>query len=137
MGAPAADHPVLDDEGRQDAAPVVTGEGGRLLITEPVAGGTSAELSGPPRLAWQVARGSMLTVFSGMGTAVFLGGWHGPLLPGWAWIGLKTLAVMLVVIGLGQVLGRVPAERAMAVLWTIALPLAFVGLLLAGIEALP
>ena len=101
-----------------------------------LAGGTSLEASGRPLLLWHVARGGMLTAMCGMGAAAFLGGWYGPLLPGWAWIGIKTLAVMAVVIGLAQVFARVPAERAVALLWTFGLPLAFADLLVAGLEAL-
>ena len=98
--------------------------------------GTSIDASGRPLLLWEIARGGMLTVFCGMGAAVFLGGWRGPLLPGWAWMLLKTLVSMALVVGLGHRIGRLPAERAVRGLWTVGLPLAFLDLLLAGIEAL-
>lgn len=109
----------------------------RLPDGDDLAGGTSLEVSGRPRLAWKLARGGMLTVMCGMAAAVFLGGWHGPWLPGWVWMGPKTLAVMVVVIALGQLLARWPAERAVTALWTVGLPLSFVNLAIAGIEALP
>lgn len=101
-----------------------------------LAGGTSAEVSGRQRLAWQMARRGMLLVLAGMGAAVFLGGWHGPWLPGWAWMLLKTLALVGLVTWLGHRVGRVRAERAVLVLWTVLLPVAFLGLLVAGIMAL-
>lgn len=101
-----------------------------------LAGGASVEDSGRVRLLWQIARGGTLTVWCGMGAAVFFGGWLGPGLPGWAWMLLKTTAVMIVVVGLGHVLGRVLVERAVLRLWTVGLPLAFVHLGLAGLEAL-
>lgn len=101
-----------------------------------LASGTSSEVSGRQLLAWEVARGGMLGVFSLMAAAVFLGGWHGPLLPGWAWIALKAAAVMLLALGLRHHVGRVPAERAVRLLWTVGLPLAFLGLLQAGLVAL-
>jgi NADH-quinone oxidoreductase subunit H len=101
-----------------------------------LASGTSVESSGRQRLAWEAARGGMLTVFSLMGAAVFLGGWHGPLLPGWAWIVVKGLVVMLLVLWLRHHVGRVPTERAVGLLWKVGLPLAFLGLLQAGIVAL-
>src|SRR3546814_17675382 len=43
-----------------------------------LAGGTSAEDSGPARAAWQAARLAMLVSVSAMTSAVFLGGYHGP-----------------------------------------------------------
>lgn len=99
-------------------------------------GGTSLETSGRQRLLWQGARGAMLTVMAGMGAAVFLGGPLGPGLPGWAYMLLKTLVLLVLVLGVGHLVGRVQSEKAMRVLWTIGLPIAFVHLLLAGVEAL-
>lgn len=102
-----------------------------------LAGGTSAEAAGRPRLLWETARGGMLLVFSAMGAAVFLGGGRGPLLPAWAWMLAKTLALMVVASLLSRWFARVRAERAVTLLWTVGLPLAFLDLLIAGVEALP
>lgn len=101
-----------------------------------LAGGTSLEISGRHLLLWQMARGGMLTVFCAMGASIFLGGWYGPLLPGWTWILLKTVALMALTLWVGGRLARLPAERAVLYLWTVGLPLSFFHLLLAGIEAL-
>jgi NADH-quinone oxidoreductase subunit H len=101
-----------------------------------LAGGTSAEVSGRARLLWQAARGAMLAVFGAMGAAAFLGGWHGPLLPGWAWMILKTALVIALVVLLGHGLGRIRAERLVPLVWTVLLPLSFVGLLGAGLWSL-
>ncbi len=59
-----------------------------------LSGGTSAEVSGPARLAWALARRFVLVAVAVMGSAVFLGGWHGPALPGAVWMALKTLALL-------------------------------------------
>ena len=101
-----------------------------------LSGGSALEASGRQLLLWQTARHAMLFVFCGMGAAIFLGGWYGPLLPGWAWMLLKTLALVWLVTWLGHRLGRIPAERAVSYLWTVGLPLSFVDLLVAGLEAL-
>jgi len=102
-----------------------------------IAGGSALEVSGLHRLLWETARGGMLAVMSAMGAAVFLGGWLGPVLPGWAWMATKTLAVSVLVLMVGRAVGRVRSERAVTLLWAVLLPVAFVGLALAGWEALP
>ncbi len=101
-----------------------------------LASGTSIEVSGRHLLLWKIARGGMLTVFSAMGASILLGGWNGPLLPGWAWIVVKTLALMLLFVWVGRNIPRIPAERVVLYLWTIGLPLSFLHLLWAGIETL-
>jgi NADH-quinone oxidoreductase subunit H len=102
-----------------------------------LAGGTAAEASGSQRLVWQVARAAMLTAAAAVAATAFLGGWLGPWLPGPVWVVAKTLALLVVLVGAGHLLGRWRAERVVVVLWTVLLPLAFLDLLIAGLEALP
>lgn len=101
-----------------------------------LSGGTSAESSGSSRLAWQVARAAMLVSFAAMGSAAFLGGWHGPWLSGPLWMALKTLVLLVVLVLAGHLVARVRAERFVTRCWTVLLPLAFVDLGLAGLVAL-
>lgn len=101
-----------------------------------LAAGSSAEVSGLHRLLWESARAGMLAVMSAMGAAIFLGGWLGPILPAWAWMVVKTVAIVALVVVAGRAIGRVQAERAVTLLWTVLLPVSFVGLALAGWEAL-
>lgn len=75
-----------------------------------LAGGTSVEDSGVSRLLWAVARASMLVSVAAMGAAVFLGGWWGPWLPGPAWVVIKTLALLAVLLASGHLLARVRIE---------------------------
>ncbi len=107
-----------------------------LADSTDLASGTALEISGRHLLLWQIARGAMLTVFCAMGASIILGGWLGPVLPGWAWIIIKTVALMVLITWLGRCFTRLPAERAVLFLWTIGLPVAFVHLLLAGIVVL-
>jgi NADH-quinone oxidoreductase subunit H len=99
-------------------------------------GGIDAESSGRQRLAWGVARRSMLFVFAAMGAAAFLGGPAGPVLPGWTWMLVKTLLLAGLTVHLGHGLGRVASARALRALWLGLLPLSFAALLIAGVEAL-
>ncbi|HSH27200.1 MAG TPA: NADH-quinone oxidoreductase subunit H, partial [Wenzhouxiangella sp.] len=56
-----------------------------------LAGGTTAEESGPALALWQIARLAMLVAFSAMAATAFLGGYLGPGLPGPIWLLLKTV----------------------------------------------
>ena len=99
-------------------------------------GGTSAEDSGPGAAQWQLARLCMLVAFSAMAAAVFLGGPHGPWLPGLVWMWLKTAAVAALTIAVGRRVGRAPPGRMLTLLWIGALPLSFLHLAIAGVSSL-
>ncbi|MBY5161388.1 complex I subunit 1 family protein [Salsipaludibacter albus] len=101
-----------------------------------LAGGTTAEVSGPARLAWGFARRAMLTTYAVATAVVFLAGPAGPLLPGWAWLAVKSLAVVVVLVWIGQRTARVPVERFVRVAWTVLLPLSFLHLAIAGVVTL-
>lgn len=107
-----------------------------LLDSNDLAGGGSIEDSGVQRLAWQVARHAMRVAFSACTAAVFLGGWQGPILPGGAWMALKTLAVIALLAFLDAFAARISAERFVWIAWGGLLPLAFLDLLIAGLGAL-
>jgi NADH-quinone oxidoreductase subunit H len=101
-----------------------------------LAGGTAVEVSGPQRLAWELARRFVVVAVAAMGAAVFLGGWQGPVLPGWAWMALKTLLLLTVVAHLGHRVARVRLERFVVVAWTVLIPLALVDVFVSGALAL-
>ncbi len=102
-----------------------------------LAGGTSAEESGPALAAWRLARAAMLVAFSAMAATAFLGGYLGPVLPGPLWLLLKTLAVMAATVAAGRFFARMPPARMLTLLWVALLPLSFANLALVGIEVLP
>lgn len=101
-----------------------------------LAGGTAAERSGMPRAVWTFARLSMLVAFAAMASAAFLGGYLGPFLPGFVWMVLKTAAVLLVMVVASHAFARLPPSRMLTLLWLVLLPLAFLDLLIAGVESL-
>lgn len=100
-----------------------------------LAGGTELERSGAPRALWQFSKLVMAVSFSAMAATVFLGGAAGPWLAGPVWLALKTAAVALLLVGASHLLARMPPSRLLGLLWTVLLPLAFVDLVAAGIEA--
>lgn len=101
-----------------------------------LSGGTAAEISGPHRLAWQIGRHLVLLTYAVMTAAAFLGGYLGPWLPGPVWLAVKTLAVLAVLVAAGHLIGRQRPERFVLRTWTVLLPLSFLQLLVAGVEAL-
>ena len=102
-----------------------------------LAGGTSAEESGPALALWQFARMAMLVAFSAMGATAFLGGHLGPVLPAPVWLLLKTLTVMAATVAAGRFFARMPPSRMLTLLWVVLLPLSFANLALVGVEVLP
>lgn len=99
-------------------------------------GGTRVEVSGPALAAWQAARLGMLVSVSAMAATAFLGGYLGPGLPGPLWLIVKTAAVMALLIAAGHLLPRLPPSRMLTLIWVVLLPLAFLDLLLVGVEVL-
>lgn len=107
-----------------------------LPDTPDLIGGTAAEASGPALLAWRAARAAVLVAASAMAAAAFLGGWHGPLLPGPLWMAAKTLVVVAAVVVAGHVLPRLRLERFVVVAWAVLIPLSLVDVFGAGLVAL-
>lgn len=100
-----------------------------------VAGGLLTELSGIDRLLVLVGRYALLGVGSAMGAALFLGGGHGPLLPGWLWSSVKTVAVLLALVAMRHRFASLPAERVMRWAWLVVLPLTVVQALVTSVIA--
>ena len=101
-----------------------------------LAGGTSAEVSGPATASWQFARLAMLVSVAAMGSAAFLGGYQGPVLPGPVWLFLKVILLLALLLAARHLLARMPAGRMLTALWVVLLPLSFIDLVIAGAEIL-
>lgn len=101
-----------------------------------LAGGTSAELSGASLLLWRAARAAVLVAVAAMGAAAFLGGWWGPWLPGAVWMVLKTLLLVVVMLGAGHLFARVRLERFVVIAWVVLIPLALLDVFVSGLLAL-
>ena len=101
-----------------------------------LAGGTGVEVSGTSKLVWELARRSVIVAVAVVGAAVFLGGWQGPLLPGGVWMAVKTLVLVVLLVGLGHRVVRVRLERFVVVAWAALIPLALVDVFVSGALAL-
>jgi NADH-quinone oxidoreductase subunit H len=81
---------------------------------------------------------NMVTV-SAVATDLFLGGWHGPLLPewlGWLWFLLKVAAILFVYVWMRWTLPRYRYDQLMRFGWKILLPIAVVNLLVTAAAVL-
>jgi NADH-quinone oxidoreductase subunit H len=77
---------------------------------------------------------NMITV-SAVATNLFLGGWHGPLLPaefGWIWFLIKTAALLFLYLWIRWTLPRFRYDQLMAFGWKLLLPVATVNMLAAA-----
>jgi NADH-quinone oxidoreductase subunit H len=75
---------------------------------------------------------NMFTVCA-IATTLFLGGWHGPLLPPWLWFLIKTYFLIFVMMWLRWTLARLRVDQLMNLGWKYLLPLAFLNLGITGL----
>ncbi|MFC9015286.1 NADH-quinone oxidoreductase subunit H, partial [Streptomyces albidoflavus] len=72
-----------------------------------------------------------------MAVPLFLGGGHGPLLPGWAWTLVKTGAVLALLLWLRRRLPEVRMDRYTELSWVVLTPLAVLQALVVAVVVLP
>ncbi len=73
-----------------------------------------------------------MIVLGSIVTVLFLGGWHGPLLPPFLWFVIKVLAVAFFFIWMRGTLPRLRYDQLMAFGWKILIPLALFNVLITG-----
>jgi len=66
----------------------------------------------------------------------FLGGWRGPLLPGWLWLLGKVVLVFFVIMWIRAVLPRVRIDQLMSFAWKFLFPLALLNLAVTAVEVI-
>jgi NADH-quinone oxidoreductase subunit H len=70
-----------------------------------------------------------ITLISVLMTVLFLGGWLGPVLPGWAWFFIKVLFCLALIILVRASLPRLRYDQLMSLGWKIMLPLGLANLM--------
>ena len=98
-----------------------------------LAGGVLAELSGFDRLLVLAGRAGLLAAGAAFAVPLFLGGGSGPLLPDWAWVLVKTAALLAVLVVVRRRLPALRPDRFLAVGWTVLLPAALLQLLVVAV----
>ncbi|MFE5934148.1 NADH-quinone oxidoreductase subunit H [Streptomyces sp. NPDC056470] len=100
------------------------------------AGGAAGELSGVDRLLFLGGRWLLLVVAAAFAVPLFLGGGHGPLLPGWAWTVLKTAVVLGFLLWARRRMPTVRMERYVELAWVVLTPLAVAQALVVAVVVL-
>ncbi|WNF30087.1 NADH-quinone oxidoreductase subunit H [Streptomyces sp. C11-1] len=100
------------------------------------AGGAAAELSGVDRLLFLGGRWLLIVVAAAFAVPLFLGGGHGPLLPGWAWTVVKTVAVLAFLLWVRRRVPTVRMERYVELAWVVLTPLAVAQALVVAVVVL-
>ena len=77
-----------------------------------------------------------LIVTSALVTTLFLGGWQGPILPGFLWFFIKLFVVMFAIIWLRVTWPRLRYDRLMAFSWKVLIPLSVANILVTALALL-
>jgi len=99
-------------------------------------GGAFANYSGLHSLVIALAQKVLVLAAAGMTVALFLGGWHGPLLPDAVWMALKTAALAALMIWAGRRIPRFEIESLLAFAWKWAIPAAILAIAWGGLVTL-
>ena len=79
---------------------------------------------------------SLILAAAGMTVALFLGGWHGPLLPDWLWMCVKTVGLAALMLWAGRRLPRFEIDKLLAFAWKFAIPAAILTIAWGGLVTL-
>lgn len=98
-----------------------------------IVAGPFTEYSGMRWSLFFMAEYANLFAVSAIATTLFLGGWHGPWLPGWVWFAIKTLVMIYLFMWFRWTFPRLRVDQLMTFGWKILLPLALVNMLATGV----
>jgi len=99
-------------------------------------GGAFSAYSGVQAGMVALAQRILVLAAAGMTSALFLSGWHGPVLPAAVWMALKTLAVAAAMLWAGRRLPRAEIEPLLSLAWKVAIPAAIGAIVWAGLVTL-
>jgi NADH-quinone oxidoreductase subunit H len=96
-------------------------------------GGFHTEYSGMRFALFFFAEYTNMLVLGALGATLFLGGWHGPLLPGPVWILLKAYALIGVMMWMRWTFPRLRFDQLMTFAWKLLIPVALVNLVITAV----
>jgi NADH-quinone oxidoreductase subunit H len=94
--------------------------------------GPMTEYTGMRFALFMLSEYAGIVVLSFLTTVLFLGGWHGPFLPGWLWTLAKVFFLAFVVIWLRVTYPRLREDQLQKLAWAVLVPLALLQLALTG-----
>ncbi len=95
--------------------------------------GYLTEYSGMKWALFFLAEYCSMFVFSAMLTTLFLGGWHGPILPGWMWFIGKVHVIMSIIIWIRWTFPRIRVDKLLELNWKILIPASILNIFATGI----
>jgi NADH-quinone oxidoreductase subunit H len=95
--------------------------------------GYHTEYAGMKFAMFQMGEYVSMMVISALGATLFLGGYLGPLLPGFIWLIIKIVALLFVFIWLRATLPRLRYDQLMRFGWKVLLPIATANLVITAI----
>ena len=95
--------------------------------------GFHTEYSGMRFAVFFLAEYTNMFIAASVGTVLFLGGWHGPFLPGVVWFLLKVYALIFMMMWFRWTFPRVRFDQLITFAWKILIPLAFANLLITAL----
>lgn len=98
-----------------------------------LAGGVDAEYTGVRLAVLRLARMVLVVTLATATTVFYLGGWHGPVLPPWAWSILKTFLVAAAMLLVGPFLPRIREADLLSWCWKLGIPLALLNIFVVGV----
>lgn len=93
-----------------------------------IVAGFCTEYSGMKFAMFFLAEFSNAFIVSAIAATIFLGGWQGPLLPGFVWFFIKTFAVVFILMWFRWTFPRFRLDQLTDLGWKVLLPLAFLNL---------
>ena len=99
-----------------------------------IVGGPFVEYSGAHWAVFFLAEYINTFLVGALVALLFLGGWHGPILPGFIWFGIKIYAVIMVIFWVRGTFPRLRIDQLMAFGWKALVPLSFVNLVLVAVQ---
>jgi NADH-quinone oxidoreductase subunit H len=95
-------------------------------------GGYHTEYTGIRFALFFLSEYANLFSLSALGATLFLGGWQGPLLPGWIWFIIKVYIMIFLFMWIRWTYPRARLDHMMKLNWKLLIPLALVNILLTG-----
>jgi NADH-quinone oxidoreductase subunit H len=94
--------------------------------------GFHTEYSGMRFALFFLAEYTNIFIVSAVATTFFLGGYHGPILPGIVWFFIKTYLLVFVILWFRWTFPRVRFDQLLNLSWKILIPVSFANLLITG-----